>query len=246
MDADMERLRRAFFPPDSQRQHQVFQGTVKDVNEQEFTCTVREADAVDYFDVRLRAVIDENLTGVALVPKVGSYVMVGRIANSNELYIAKPSEISKIVYSAGENKKINFSAGFELDESGKEISDKPTLNVKWGEKISVSIDEETMRLTNDQSTIEMTANGIFLNGRETEQNKMNGLIWIDKLTEKLNDLVKAFNNHTHTIPPESIKTSGSPSSQTNVDPVSIPVTNSPASTFKTNEYENTRVLQNKY
>ena len=59
MSAEIERIRRKLFPPDSERQHQVFQCTVKDVNEQEFTCTVREADLVDYFDVRLRAVIDQ-------------------------------------------------------------------------------------------------------------------------------------------------------------------------------------------
>ena len=233
MSAEIERIRRKLFPPDSERQHQVFQCTVKDVNEQEFTCTVREADLVDYFDVRLRAVIDQQLTGVALIPKVGSYVMVGRIANSNELFIAKNSEISKIVYTAGENKKVSFSAGFELDESGKEISDKPTLELQWGEKIAVSIDEETIKLTNDQSTFEMKGDKIALNEGQ------DGLVMIGELTEKLNKLVDVFNKHTHLIGPITVD----PNSHS-VDSVNVPATTISAEKCTRNDYENTHIKQN--
>ena len=233
MSAEIERIRRKLFPPDSERQHQVFQCTVKDVNEQEFTCTVREADLVDYFDVRLRAVIDQQLTGVALIPKVGSYVMVGRIANSNELFIAKNSEISKIVYTAGENKKVSFSAGFELDESGKEISDKPTLELQWGEKIAVSIDEETIKLTNDQSTFEMKGDQMVLNEGQ------DGLVLIGELTERLNELVNAFNKHTHTI--DSITVDSELHTATLVK---VPATSGPAQKFTRSDYENAQIKQN--
>ena len=89
----------------------------------------------------------------------------------------------KIIYTAGENKKVSFSAGFELDESGKEISDKPTLELQWGEKIAISIDEETIKLTNDQSTFEMKGDQILLN-----EGKKGGLVLIEELKQNLEKL----------------------------------------------------------
>ena len=219
MSDELEAIRKVLFPPDSKRLHQAFQVVVIEVNETNFTCTVRKNDLVNYYEVRLRAIIDEKLTGFAFIPKIGSKVQVGRIANSNELFITKFSEIDKIIYTAGEDKKISFSLDLEKAE------------FKIGDKISTIINETSIKLTNDQSTFEMTGDKITFN-----EGKL-GLIKIDALTNKLNDLVDAFNNHTHegvivSVTGQATGYEGSSDTPKNK-----------ADKFNMNSYENTRVMQ---
>ena len=80
---------------------QVFLATVKEVDENEFTCTVLIDDELEYTDVRLRSVIDQQKQGFAFVPKVGSMVLVGRIGNSDQLFVALFSEVNKVLMTAG-------------------------------------------------------------------------------------------------------------------------------------------------
>lgn len=74
----------------------VFYAKVVSVDDKEYTCQVRRDDAVDYFDVRLRALVDSSLQGAACVPSVGSTVLVCRIGNSNELFVTQYSQIDKM------------------------------------------------------------------------------------------------------------------------------------------------------
>lgn len=68
--------------------------------------------------------------------------------------------------------------------------------------------------------IEITATDkIVINGGDNK-----GLVKIDKLTEKLNDLVEKFNAHTHTVP----------------NGTSSP-TSTPASAFNKSDYEDTKI-----
>lgn len=80
---------------------QVFPATIKEVNEDEFTCSVLFDDELEYTDVRLRSVIDPGKQGFCFIPKVGSMVMVGRIANSEQLYVALFSEVDKVLLTSG-------------------------------------------------------------------------------------------------------------------------------------------------
>lgn len=64
----MEELRRKFQQRFGESGDQVFQGTVTEVNEDEFTCTVKRDDQVDYFDVRLRGLVNADLQGFASSP----------------------------------------------------------------------------------------------------------------------------------------------------------------------------------
>jgi hypothetical protein len=77
---------------------QVFLAIVKEVNEDEFVCTVEVNADIKYIDVRLRSVIDPEKQGFCFIPKVDSLVFVGRIGNSNELYVAMFSEIDKVIF----------------------------------------------------------------------------------------------------------------------------------------------------
>ena len=67
---------------------------------------------------------------------------------------------------------------------------------------------------------------------EINGGRLGGLINIEQLTEKLNALVDAFNSHTHTIP-----TGGVVCEKPNAAPVQVPKVISPASSFRTGDYE---------
>lgn len=193
MSADIEELRRRFFPPKSQLESTVFLGVVIKVSEDLFTCTVRYNDSVNYHSVRLRAVINGELTGLACIPKLESTVLVCRIGHSNELFVCQFSEIDKIVYTAGKGKKICF------------LTDLDKMELKWGEKVSAKINEESIMLANDGSTFEMLKDKIKLtkDGSSIEmlkdQIKLNGgneggLVLAEKLIKRLNALEKDNNN----------------------------------------------------
>ncbi len=66
---DIRRKLRAVFGGNNDN---VFSGVVTEVDEEEFTCTVQRDEQVDYFDVRLRSLVNSELQGLAFIPKVDS------------------------------------------------------------------------------------------------------------------------------------------------------------------------------
>lgn len=85
----------------------------------------------------------------------------------------------------------------------------------------------------DDASIEITSNGIVMNG-----GGFGGLIKIEELTKKINDLIDAFNSHTHTIP--TIITNGSATTQTAVQ-VAVPAPLSKAVKLNKADYEDVKV-----
>lgn len=175
---------------------QVFPAVVKSVDKTARTCTVRVNDNVDIEDVRLYAVVDDKLKGFCMIPAKDSTVLVGRIANSNELYVTTFSVIDEIIGTIGSKDEM---------------------------KVSVSTD------------------GIVFNDGNN-----GGLINIATLTEKINDLIKAFNDHTHTI--ASISTTvtgtlsaGAVSGSGTASNVSVPAPKSKASELNKDDYEDTKI-----
>lgn len=76
---------------------QTIVGKVKSVNEDDMICDISVEGSADLLDVRLRAVIDGQETGILIVPKKGSYVLVSLIDNKPEsAFISAYSEIEKI------------------------------------------------------------------------------------------------------------------------------------------------------
>lgn len=59
-------------------------GVVKSVNETDMTCVVDLTTAPDADDVRIRAAIDQVATGLLIIPKVGSTVLIARIEGKIE------------------------------------------------------------------------------------------------------------------------------------------------------------------
>ena len=72
---------------------------------------------------------------------------------------------------------------------------------------------------------------------EINGGQLGGLINIEALTDKINALVDAFNNHTHTIPTGGITCGTYPS----VNPVTVPAITSKASKLDKSDYEDDTV-----
>ena len=90
--------------------------------------------------------------------------------------------------------------------------------------------------TCDGERIEASAPKIVLNGGE-----LGGLINIEPLTRKINDLIEAFNTHTHTIPSGAVAVTGSASAQNNPKPVEVPAPASKHDKVRRGDYEDTNV-----
>lgn len=73
---------------------------------------------------------------------------------------------------------------------------------------------------------------IIINGGE-----LGGLIKIQELTDKINELVDKFNSHTHTLATGTVNVTGSPTAQTNAAPISVPAITSKASKLNKGDYE---------
>ena len=154
-------------------------GTVKDVNEQEGTCTVEREGKPEMHEVRLNAVIDERVKDVfRIIPATGSYVMVLQMGMAEGMVLAT----SKI------------------------------------ERVEIKTGNVTMSLSSA---------GIVMNGGE-----LGGMIDIGKLTDKVNDLVEAFNGHT-----QQVSTTGSASAQSGTAAVIA----SKAKKLDRGDYENKKV-----
>lgn len=95
-----------------------------------------------------------------------------------------------------------------------------------GETAAV-IDAEGIRLKTAQMSADINKSDIIFNG-----GKLDGLVVIQKLTDKLNELVKTFNTHTHNVTvshPGGLFTTVTPGST--------------AKTFQKTDYENTKIKQ---
>lgn len=101
--------------------------------------------------------------------------------------------------------------------------------------VATSKIEKVMMKTGDIS-VDVSADGMVMNG-----GKLGGMIDIAKLTEKVNALVDAFNNHTHTIPSGGISTQGSAAAQSTVSPVTVPAIQQKAEALDKGDYEDEKV-----
>lgn len=72
---------------------------------------------------------------------------------------------------------------------------------------------------------------------EINGGQLGGLINIQQLTDKINELVDAFNSHTHTIPTGAVKCGTYPS----VAPVTVPAVMKKANKLRKGDYEDETV-----
>ena len=76
---------------------------------------------------------------------------------------------------------------------------------------------------------------------EINGGKLGGLINIEALTAKINELVDAFNTHTHTIGSGSVIVGVPSAPMTNYNPIVVPKVADPASRLARKDYEDTTI-----
>lgn len=127
----------------------VFYGEVSAVDEEARTCTV-VMEGIPYENVLLYAVEKTELKGLVLIPKVGSTVLVKRMAN-DRYFVVMFSEVDKVLLTIGENTEA------ELAEE--------CVRIKAGEKTAVTVDAENCLLQVGESTVKATEKGLtFVKG----------------------------------------------------------------------------------
>lgn len=95
---------------------------------------------------------------------------------------------------------------------------------------------DRVTMTCDGERIEASAPKIELNG-----GGLGGLISIEPLTAKINDLIQAFNTHTHSIPSGAVSVTGNATAQSNPGPVTVPAPTSKHTPVQRGDYEDTNV-----
>lgn len=83
--------------------------------------------------------------------------------------------------------------------------------------------------------VEMTGEVVYNDGQ------LGGLVKIKELTDKINELVKTFNSHTHTLQKGTVAVTGSATAQSNTSPIVVPAITSKAKELKAEDYEDKKI-----
>ncbi|MCH5243413.1 MAG: hypothetical protein J1F29_00745 [Lentimicrobiaceae bacterium] len=156
---------------------QVFPAQVTEVNEDMHTCTVLVNDNVELYDVRLYSVTDKDLKGFCLIPAKDSIVLVGRVANNNELFVCSFSVVDKVLGTIGDNVAVAMDK-----ESLTYKCDKTEIEVKSAE-LTAKIDGVELEVKGNK--IKVKADEIELNGGNN-----NGLAKVDVVKYNLDEIEK--------------------------------------------------------
>ena len=76
---------------------------------------------------------------------------------------------------------------------------------------------------------------------EINGGSLGGLVNIEDLTAKINELVDAFNGHTHSIPTGTVTVSGATGAMSNTQPVSVPAVVQKEKKLIKDDYEDTTI-----
>lgn len=156
--------------------------------------------------VNLQANQESNF-GVVIYPRLGSYVVVGFVADGRAGVVLLTDDIESV--------EIVVS-----DKTSRVLIDEDRVRVDVGEEISA----------------ELRKDGVVLNG-----GRLGGLVKVESLTAKLNELIDAYNSHTHTLPAGSVGVTGSAAAQTNPAPILVPAVSTPHGHVVRGDYENESV-----
>lgn len=147
MSKEIDEIRRKLKNQFGSDNDMIFSGVVTEVNEDEFTCTVRRDEQVDYFDVRLRGLVNADLQGFAFIPKMESVVLVCRIGRSNELFVCQFTEIDKVVFTDND-----LELRIDLDN----------IDITKGDNITIHVDAEKLEVVNDTTKITHEAESLTM------------------------------------------------------------------------------------
>ena len=98
------------------------------------------------------------------------------------------------------------------------------------------MDAEVVDVSLGDTSFRITPEGVLFNG-----GKLGGLLKIEQLTEKFNELIRAFNTHTHTIPAGGVPVTGTAAAQSNPAPVMVPAVTQAMPEVRVSDYEDAKV-----
>ena len=98
------------------------------------------------------------------------------------------------------------------------------------------LDAEVVDVSLGDTSFRITPEGVLFNG-----GKLGGLLKIEQLTEKFNELIRAFNTHTHTIPAGGVPVTGTAAAQSNPAPVMVPAVTQAMPEVRVSDYEDAKV-----
>jgi hypothetical protein len=194
-------------------------GEVTGVNMEELTFDVVSDDDNQMFNIPL-SIIPHDSTSVIQIPEIGSNCVLGFVQGDSSLSF--PIKFSKVK---------SVSVQFEmLEDSQKQLL---TMD-KDGITYTNTTDNAKLDIKVGETSIEMQDKIVKVNGGESP------MIYIEKLEAKLNDFVKAFNSHTHTIPSISTHVEVVPSTGMGTGTVSnvgVPAPSSKAKDFNQEDFQ---------
>ena len=142
-----------------------FLAEVKEVQSKERTCTV-EFEELNYEDVLLYSVVNSEKKGFVFLPKVGSKVMVTRIAGSNNLFVSMFSEVDKAILTIDEKMSVEVTdkeAKVNIGETAICVADKVAkVNIK---DMAVEVTDKVAKVNIKKTAINVTKGGFtIING----------------------------------------------------------------------------------
>lgn len=205
--------------------------------------------------VRLSA-LPGNTTNIIVVPKLYSDVVIVCSPDTLVEYVIMCSQVAKIRHVSDENVEVGV---VELDEFNLQDTDGPdvselqptgvhakTTYTKDGVVIDIAGKEQDQRVKcsfqNNQIIVDIAGKiSMTLDGNKLSLNgdQFGGLIKIEELTNKLNDLVNAFNSHVHSLVNVPITTSQGPGNIVSGNTLEI---TTKTSRFNKSDYENSKVV----
>lgn len=119
----------------------IIPGTVKSVNESAGSCEITDQEGLVKYDVRIKAAIDDQVTGLYVIPSVGSSVLIGRIQESNEWVILAYTNFDKVIMK-------HESSEFVQDDDFSLVNEK--CEFRLSSKITIKNDQASIKeLLND-------------------------------------------------------------------------------------------------
>ncbi len=178
--------------------------------------------------------------GIVTFPKVGSYVVVGFVADGSAGVVLLTDEIESVEVVISENtaRILADKEGVRVlmgDDANAKITDKGVVVSKGSATVTVKNDCVTVE-KGDNAKAEFTDNGVIFNG-----GNFGGMVKVEALTAKLNELITAFNGHTHTLPLGTVTVAGSATSQANPAPITVPAIMPKHASVSRADYENDKV-----
>jgi hypothetical protein len=118
MSNEMEKARQALksmMKKEAQR-FITFVAKVESVDVNKGTCQVKPVDDnPSYYGVRLVPSVDNVVDGVVPVPKIGSFVICGKLENENDVFVMIPGEVTKYIIKCSDGGVIELNGnGFSM------------------------------------------------------------------------------------------------------------------------------------